>query len=446
MIKTVKSEKISVVGLGKLGAPMSACFASKGHSVIGVDLDPKTIQMMNAGTAPVLEPGLQDLLTSNNQKLVATDDYDRAILDSNITFIVVPTPSDKRGAYSLKYVLSACEGIGKALRKKSIYHVVVLVSTVLPGATESEVKSQLESHSGRRCGVDFGLCYSPEFIALGDAIRGFLHPDLVLIGESDSQAGDVIESFYATICDSDVPIARMAIVNAELAKLSINAFVTVKITFANMLARICEQMPGGNVDSVTSAVGLDRRIGPRYFKGAIGYGGPCFPRDNRALAYFARKLDLTAKLSEATDLDNQWQGEWLAETVKARLPEGGTVGILGFAYKPKTNVLEESPGLALAQSLVAAKIPTIVYDPVKIDREQSGLTGKITFAESMNECVTGADVVVITTQDEVFKKLSPQIVERASQPRVLIDCWRILEPCVYEKVAEYVPLGIYGGV
>ena len=443
MVEPVIRQKISVVGLGKLGAPMSACFASKGYSVIGVDLDPKTIQMMNEGTAPVLEPGLQDLLTSNNQKLVATDDYDRAVLDSDVTFIVVPTPSDEQGAYSLKYVLSACEGIGKALRKKSTYHIVVLVSTVLPGVTESEVKSQLEGYSGRRCGVDLGLCYSPEFIALGDAIRGFLHPDLVLIGESDPRAGDLLSSFYATVCESDVPIVRMDIVNAELAKLAINAYVTVKITFANTLARMCERLPGGNVDSVSSALGLDHRIGPKYLKGAIGYGGPCFPRDNRAFAYLARQLDMKARLAEVTDLENRWQTEFLAETVKSRVTQGGTVGILGLAYKPNTNVVEESQGLLLAQSLLNADIPTIVYDPVPIEKDQTGLVGPVTFACSIEQCVSAADVVVITTPGEEFKHIPPELFE--TRRRVIIDCWRILEPECYKNVGEYVALGIYGG-
>lgn len=437
------NQNISIIGLGKLGAPIAACIASKGHCVIGVDVNPRTVQMINDGLPPLVEPGLEDLLNTCRGKLTATHEYKQAIQNSSMTFIMVPTPSDEQGGYALDYVLEACESIGEVLRDKDDYHLIVLVSTVLPGATEREIKHQLESFSGKQCGIDFGLCYSPEFIAIGTVIRDYLNPDFILIGESDSKAGDLLSSFYVTIPGNKPPIVRMNTVNAELAKLAVNAYITVKITFANTLARMCERLPGANVDTVTDAVGLDTRIGSKYLKGAIGYGGPCFPRDNRALARLGQQLGLPAKLAEVTDAVNRSQVDFLVALTKSKLPKKGKVGILGLAYKPNTDVVEESQGLLLAQSLLSEGIPTTVYDPLATQMARTELEGPVSFAGSLEECIKESDVVVITTQDEEFGRLPVKVVTRDGEPRVLIDCWRMLDLDEYANVAEVIPLGLY---
>src|SRR5262249_32804959 len=210
-----------------------------------------------------------------------------------------------------------CEAIGRALRAKQRFHLVVLTSTVMPGTTGGPVRAALEEASGKRVGQDFGLCYGPEFIALGSVIRDFLNPDFVLIGESDLRSGAMLESLYKEVCENDPPVARMNLVNAEITKLSINSYVTTKISFANMLARICEKLPEADVDVVTAALGLDSRIGTKYLKGAVSYGGPCFPRDNRAFAALARQLDAPADLPEATDPFNRAQARVLAALWRA---------------------------------------------------------------------------------------------------------------------------------
>ena len=173
---------ISVVGLGKLGSPMAACLAAKGHQVVGVDLNEKFVQAINAGKPPVFEPGLQEMLDQTGGRLRATADCEQAISQTELTFLIVPTPSLPNGVFSLKYVLDAAQTIGRALRHKDTYHVVVLTSTVMPGATGAELVPALEKASGKRCPEDFGVCYSPEFISLGSVIRDYLHPDFVLIG------------------------------------------------------------------------------------------------------------------------------------------------------------------------------------------------------------------------------------------------------------------------
>jgi UDPglucose 6-dehydrogenase len=432
---------VSVVGLGRLGAPMVACLAAKGYRVIGVDVDPRAIRQINEGVAPVYEPGLDELLRGNRERIFATDDYYKAIAESQITFIVVPTPTDEQGGFSLKYVMQAAERIGHALREKTDFHLVVLTSTVLPGSSDQWVRPILETHSRKRCAVDFGFCYNPEFIALGSVIRDLLNPDFILIGESDARSGKLLAEFHRAFCDNNPPIARMNFVNAELTKIALNSYVTLKISYANMLAEICERLPGAKVDVVTSALGLDSRIGSKYLKGAIGYGGPCFPRDNVAFAYSARQLGTSATLAEASDAANRYQIARLEKHVLSRLPQGGTVGILGLSYKPETNVVDESQGVHLANSLMAKKIPVVLYDPAAMENARKVLGSQAVFASSLEECVRQAAVIVITTPWDEFKEIPPAYLVRPIGRPVLVDCWRIVDPKLYMNIVQFVPLG-----
>src|SRR5512141_3160803 len=315
--------KISIVGLGKLGSPMAAVMVHKGHSVVGVDVNPAYVAAIQEGRAPVNEPDLAAMIAANRERLSATADYRAAVLATDATFIMVPTPSESGGGFSMKYVLSAAEQIGAALRTKASWHLVVLSSTVMPGSTGGTLLPALEAHSGKNCGVDFGLCYNPEFIALGSVIRDMLNPDMILIGESDPRSGELLEELYKGVCDSNPRIQRMNYVNAELTKLSVNTFVTTKISYANMLAQVCERLPGADADVVTVAIGCDTRIGQKYLRGALGYGGPCFPRDNVAFSALARANGVPALLAEATDQMNRRQIPRVVETILARLPKYG---------------------------------------------------------------------------------------------------------------------------
>lgn len=436
--------RISVVGLGKLGLPLAVCFAGKGFPTIGLDVDSLKIQSINQGVSPIYEPGLQEIMVVSCGRLTATGDYEKMVMNSEVTFIVVPTPSDKQDNFSLQYVLEAVKHIGEVLRKKSAYHLVVLSSTVMPGSTENQLKPLLEAHSHKRCGEDFGLCYNPEFVALGSVIHDLLNPDFILIGESDVQAGSILAGLYRRVCENNPSVVRMNFVNAELTKLAVNTYVTTKITFANTLARICECLPGADVDVITSALGLDSRIGGKYLKGAIGYGGPCFPRDNLALATFTRSVGLSATLAEATDTFNRQQVQWIVELVKSYLPPGGKVGILGLTYKPNSDVVEKAQGLLLAQALTNEGIAVVAFDPVGMDSARQVLNAPVIFAVSTEECIQKADVVVVTTPWEEFKQLSSQEFTRHNQPCVLIDCWRVLEKMKQVPGIIYVPLGIGG--
>ena len=437
MVKTA-----SVIGLGKLGAPLVACLASKGLRVVGADADPRKVAAVAEGRTPVFETGLDAMMRENRERIRATLNIEDAVAASEVTFIVVGTPSEADGSFSLGYVLPVCESIGQALRAKNDFHLVVLTSTVMPGTTGGPVKEKLEEASGKICGRDFGLCYSPEFIALGSVIRDFLNPDFVLIGESDARSGAILEEIYSRVCDSRPSVARMNFVNAEITKLAVNTYITTKISFANMLARICERLPGGDVDVVTSALGLDTRIGAKYLKGAVSYGGPCFPRDNHALAALALEIGAPADLAQATDLFNRTQVEWLAAAIEREGAPGGRIGILGLTYKPQTDVVEQAVGLLLADELASRNFRVVAYDPAGMVNAQRALGDRVDFAASAEECIGQSDVVVVATPWKEFAEIPPAGWRAAVGARVVIDCWRGLKHIEHAEGVRYVSLGL----
>jgi UDPglucose 6-dehydrogenase len=433
----------SVVGLGKLGASMAAAIASRGFDVIGVDVNQRVVDLLNAGHAPVQETNLEHTIATHRERLRATLSHREAILNSEVTFVIVPTPSDEEGAFSLQYAKWAFGEIGRALAKKNRYHIVVLTSTVLPGSTRYGLLPVLERESGKTCGQDFGLCYSPEFIALGSVIHDFLNPDFTLIGEFDERAGSQLEACYAEIMENSPPCQRMSLENAELTKIAVNTFVTTKITFANMLADLCERIPGGNTDVISDALGLDTRIGRKYLTGALGYGGPCFPRDNVALSFTARALGTEAPLAETTDRVNRSLAGKIAEYVLSLVKPQDTIAVLGLAYKPHSHVVEESQGVYLARALVASGVRVVGYDPLANEMARHDLTDKVVILEDLTSCLQQADAVVITTPDPQFRALQPVDFPQKNPPVVVYDCWRILreklEPADHLR---YIALGV----
>jgi UDPglucose 6-dehydrogenase len=439
-------ESISVMGLGKLGSPLAACFAARGFRVTAVDLDARKVDAINGGGAPVHEPGLPELLLESEGRLTATQDAEAAVRASEATFIVVNTPSEAGGGFSLRYVRPTLEAIGKTLRTKTGFHLVVLTSTVMPGSTGGEVKATLERTSGKTCGEHFGLCYSPEFIALGSVIRDFYFPDFLLIGESDPQSGEMLSNIYQRTCKNTPFVARMNFINAEITKLAVNTYITTKISYANMIARLCEKLPEADANVVTNALGLDTRIGPRYLKGAVSYGGPCFPRDNRALAALAARVGASSGLAEATDLFNRAQIKSLAELVKQYHSGDGAIGILGLTYKPDTDVVEEAFGLLLAQELAAANLLVEVYDPSADTARALGANKNVRCASSAAECIAHSGVVVLATPWEEFREVTAEQWARAgsSAERTVIDCWRVLNHLDGVEGVRYVRLG-FGG-
>lgn len=436
------ASRYSVVGLGKLGVSMAAAIASRGFHVIGVDVSHRAVDLLNAGHAPVQETDLEETVAANRERLRATLSHREAILNSDVTFVVVPTPSDERGAFSLQYAAWAFREIGRALAEKDGYHNVVLTSTVLPGSTRYGLLPILERESRKVCGRDFGLCYSPGFIALGSVIHDFLNPDFTLIGEFDERAGSQLEACYAEIMVNSPPCKRMSIENAELTKIALNTFVTTKITFANMLADLCERIPGGDVDMVSDALGLDRRIGRKYLTGALGYGGPCFPRDNVALSFISRALGTKAELAETTDRVNRSLPEKIVQRLRAMIQRGTTVAVLGLAYKPFSHVTEESQGLYLAKALAKAGARVVAYDPLAGETARAELGDQVVILDSVADCLAQAEVVLIATPDPAFRALTAADFGDKKSLVTVVDFWRILaKELAGQPNIRYIPVG-----
>jgi len=414
--------------------------ASKGFRVVGTDVNASVVDAINAGRTPIDEPRVQELIDENRDRLHATTDVAKAVAESDVTFVIVPTPSDTAGRFSNTFVLNAMTTIGAGLRRKTGYHVVVVTSTVMPGSTGGEIRAALEAHSGRAVGPSLGLCYNPEFIALGSVVRDMLTPDMILIGESDAKAGDTLERIYDKSCDNKPLVRRMNFVNAELTKISVNTYVTTKISYANMLADICDRIPGADVEVVTQAIGCDSRIGVKYLRGAIGYGGPCFPRDNVAFAALARSIGARAELAEATDTLNRYQIERVLGAIQARHPGTGAIGVLGLAYKPDTSVVEQSQGLELVERLLEDGQDVVAFDPRALASAQASIRQPFQAAASAEACVRAASLVVVMTPWPEFRAVPAEAFTRS--PRLtVIDCWRLLSREEIGAVADVVYLG-----
>ena len=405
----------SVVGLGKLGLPFAVCLASKGFQVIGVDIDESKIKAVNNGVSPISETNLQEMLSRHKDSIIATNDYRYALANSNVSFILVDTASDSDRGYSSEKLELSCREIGKVLRDKDTFHVVVVASTVLPLTCEKKLKPILEKHSEKKCPADFGLCYSPEFIALGSVIHDFLNPNFFLIGESDPKSGQIVENIYRKISNSK--IVRTSIVNAELTKIAINCFLTTKISFANTLGELCEKLPNANANTITSILGLDHRINAGFLKAGLGYGGPCFPRDNKAFTFLAKQLVCQSWLAEATDKVNAIQVDRIIEKVKNILRRKGTVAVLGLAYKPNTEIVEASQSLEVAKYLSDLGYKVKVYDPQAINQAKKILGDSVIYCNSLQKCVENTDLCIVATPWKEFEHLEVSVP--------LISCWDV---------------------
>lgn len=359
-MKTIKSA--SVFGLGKLGACIAATLAARGLEVIGIDIDAEKVRRLNEGLPPVEEPLLAETIQSGRARLRASTDPREAV-KTDASFFIPPTGSLPDGSFSNEFLLKAMRPCAKALADAGkTGHLFVCSSTTTPGACDAVLVPMIERETRWTCGRKFGFCYNPEFIALGNVVNGLLEPDLVLIGESDPESGAALEMLYQKYNRNQPKISRMSLISAELTKISLNSYITMKISFTNQLRMIAERFPKADIHAVLDAIGSDSRIGKKYLRAGLSYGGPCFPRDNRLVAYTARRVGLSAPLAEASDQVNENTKLDLLERVKAQIAKNDTVAVLGLSYKPDTYITEESAGLYLAQHLKQQGYQVLVHD------------------------------------------------------------------------------------
>ena len=417
--------KISIVGSGYVGVTTGVGFAELGNDVTFIDVDENKIKAINSAKPPIFEKGLEELMNKNRDKYKATNNYE-SILDTDITFICVGTPSKDDGSIDLSFVESAAREIGKMLKRKDGFHTVVVKSTVVPGTTEEVVKPLIEKESGKRAFEDFGLAMNPEFLREGSAVDDFFNPDRIVIGVKDDKTREVLEMLYSPF---NCPKLVTDIKTAEMIKYASNAFLATKISFANEIGNICKKL-GIDAYEVFKGVGLDHRINPAFFRAGIGFGGSCFPKDVKALIAKARDVGEEPKLLKAVMDVNEGQPMRLIELLKKHIPNlrGKKVGVLGLAFKPDTDDIRESRAIPIVEELLKGQAEILAYDPKAMDNFKQ-LFPQIRYAETPNE-VLNADAVLIVTEWKEFEQLD-------YKGKIVIDGRRVekaREAAIYEGV------------
>ncbi len=411
--------KVAVVGLGKLGLPLAALLATSGNEVNGYDLSSSYRDSLKSGVLNFKEPKLNELLLESRDTLVIVDSISEAVKNVELVFVIVPTPSLTSGEFTNEFVLNALNEIGHAIKESKNRIVIDIVSTVMPNSCSGVLSAALEKSSGRKIGENLGLCYNPEFIALGSVIHDMEYPDMHLIGQSSEWAGERVEAALKTITRREVPARRMSLTEAELVKIAVNNYVTMKISYANMLYQAALTLKDVDIDTVTNAIGLDSRIGTKYLRAAAPYGGPCFPRDTRALSFLYSELGLKDSLSQATDIANKNHTAFISEYIQENSVVDAKIGICGVSYKTGTQVVEESPGVAIGRMLVDKGHEIRFWD----DEEATPFEIEEVFhpESSAESLVSSVDFVVITRPLNNPKEFY-RILKKFEKP--FLDLWR----------------------
>lgn len=352
--------KLSVFGLGYVGCVSAACFADDGNEVIGVDVNPTKVEIINSGKSPIVEEGINDLIAKvvKSGRLVATTDSERAIRESDLSLVCVGTPSNQNGSLHLRHVEQVCREIGAVLKTKDKRHIVVIRSTMLPGTVENTVVPALEESSGKKAVQDFGICINPEFLREGSSLKDFHAPPFTLVGADDEETVAAVRSLYARI---NAPVFTTSLKTAEMVKYVCNCFHALKVSFANEIGNICKAL---QIDSheVMDVFCQDTKLNlsPYYLKPGFAFGGSCLPKDLRAINYKAKELDVEVPVLSSILPSNRLQIERAVEMVVRSGKK--RVGVLGFSFKAGTDDLRESPMVTLIETLIGKGFELAIYD------------------------------------------------------------------------------------
>jgi UDPglucose 6-dehydrogenase len=443
-----KQPSISVIGVGYVGLCTAAGLAYRGYSVVACDIDAEKISKINRGIPPFFEPNLEEKLSESIKKGTLkglVNEIDKAVMETDFTYVAVGTPSKPDGSIDLESIKSVVINIGKALKQKNGYHIIIIKSTVVPGTTQNVVLPILERESGKKCGVDFGLCMNPEFLRQGSAFQDTLNADRIVIGSHDQQAGEKLEAFYRDFYMPQVPpIIQTTLSTAELIKYASNAMLATKISFINTIANICEKIPGADVKVVADAMGLDKRIGLQFLDAGLGYGGSCFPKDVQALIACSKTLGYVPELLDATEKVNEIQPLKAVEFCKQHLGilDGKQVAVLGLAFKPDTDDLREARAIPIITQLLEEGAYVVVYDPVALSAAKVIFKNSIRYTNSVADCLKNADCCIIVTEWPEFKKLTPEFFISNMKQAIIVDGRRIYDPQIFSKKLKFCAIGL----
>jgi GDP-mannose 6-dehydrogenase len=406
--------KISVFGMGYVGCVSAACLADEGHDVIGVDINQSKIELLNSGKTPIIEEGMEELISRvvEKKKLVATFDSKMAVQDSEITMITVGTPSKENGDLDLTYVERVGARIGQLLANKKGFHVIVLRSTVLPGTTEEMLIPTIEENSGKKIYLDFDVYFNPEFLREGTSIRDFYNPPFTVIGTQDASSSSKLDELYGFI---DAPLYKTSIKAAEMLKYINNTFHGLKVAFANEVGMICKRL-GVDSHEVMDLFCMDTKqnLSSYYLKPGFAFGGSCLPKDIRALMYKAKMVDYEPKIINAVIPSNENQIQEALRLIFAS--KSKRVGMLGLAFKSGTDDMRESPLVTLAETLIGKGYELSIYDKnvsiakltgsnkAFIEKEIPHISNLL--ATTIDEVFNLSDIIIIGSKDPDFEYLA----------------------------------------
>lgn len=411
--------RIVMIGAGYVGLVSGACFASMGTEVVVVESDPHRLATLRAGAIPIYEPGLERLVAEGVRtgRLQFDDRLDVALIGAEVVFLAVGTPSRRGDGHAdLSYVFAAAEQVARALTHPT---VIVTKSTVPVGTGRrlADLAAEL------RPDLDIDIASNPEFLREGSAINDFLHPDRVVIGTGSDRAREVLRTLYRPLNLIDVPFLFTSLETAELIKYATNAFLAMKITFINEMADLCERV-GSDVHDLARGIGLDGRIGPKFLHPGPGFGGSCFPKDTRALMRIAQDAEAPSRLVETVVAVNDTRKSAMAMRVMQAF--GGTVrgrriAVLGLTFKPETDDMRESPSIPIIHRLIGEGASVVAYDPAGMQQARSVLPEGVIYAAATEQALAGADGLVLITEWNEFRALSPEWLRSVLRGSVVVD-------------------------
>ena len=423
--------KVTIYGSGYVGLVTGACLAQVGNDVLCVDIDPNKIEMLKRGESPIFEPGLTDMLRSNQEagRLNFTLDPAEGVAHGLFQFIAVGTPPDEDGSADLQHVLAVARSIGEHLDE---YRVIINKSTV-PVGTADRVKAQVQEMLDQRgTPIEFDVVSNPEFLKEGAAIDDFMRPDRVVIGTDNPRTTELLRALYTPFNRNHERILDMDIRSAELTKYAANSLLATKISFMNELSNIAEKL-GADIEQVRIGIGSDPRIGYQFIYPGAGYGGSCFPKDVRALERTALQNDYTPELLHAVEAVNFRQKRRLFEKISSHYGgdlKGKTIALWGLAFKPNTDDMREASSRVLMEALWEAGAQVRAYDPEARDETARiyGERNDMALCESADEALQGADALVVVTEWNMFRSPDFELIRNALSSPVFFDGRNLYDP------------------
>ncbi|GGN09361.1 UDP-glucose 6-dehydrogenase AglM [Halarchaeum nitratireducens] len=420
---------VSIVGSGYVGTTVAACFADLGHRVVNVDVDETTVETLNDGVAPIHEEGLADLVEAHagpggTGRLRATTDYG-AVLDTDVTFLCLPTPQRDDGSIDLSIMTAGAETLGETLAAKDDWHTVVVKSTVVPGSTDETITPAIEEASGTAAGEAFGVGMNPEFLREGSAVGDFRDPDKVVLGADDERVSDDMAAVFAPLVEaSGAPVVETDTRTAEMIKYANNGFLAAKVSLINDIGNVCREF-GIDAYEVADAIALDDRIGEQFLRSGLGWGGSCFPKDTGAIRHAAREAGYEPAMLEAAVEVNDRQPERLLALLDEHVDVAGErVAVLGLAFKPGTDDVRNSRALDVVAGLRERDADVVAYDPVAAANAREHHPD-IEYADSAADALDGAVGALVATDWDEFAALDAEF--DAMDERIVVDGRRIVE-------------------